>query len=171
MSGSAGHGSGGAVAGGETLGATAATVLRLAGEQALTTGRSFLDHGSLERACLAGGLAHDDVFTGLRALVAARLADMHFVPPSRVTLLRLTDGAIRRCLADARPDLADVRRRVVAALGDGSLDWKGGEPVDLAGAVAEPPLLVEVVMEDLRDEGRVVFSRATGGRLRVHRLD
>lgn len=52
----------------------------------------------------------------------------------------------------------------------GSVDWRAG-PVDLAGALGLPQLVVEVALEDLRREGRVVSSRAIGGRVWVHRLD
>jgi hypothetical protein len=151
-------------------GSPAATVLRRAGQQAVAAGRTFLDHQALERACLDEGIDHDGFFASLLALRDARLVDLHFVEPSRVTLLRLTDDGIRSHLAGAGPDVGDVCRRVVAALRDEAVSWRGGAPVDLAAAVGEPPLVVEVAMEDLRREGAVVFSRAFGGRLRVHRL-
>lgn len=147
-----------------------AMVLQRAGEQALASGHTFLDHEALEGACRADGLGHDEVFASLRSLAGAALVEMHFVEPSRITLLRLTDGGIRYYLAEARPELAEVRRWLVDALRRGGVSWRGGEAVDLAASVKEPPLLVEVIMEDLQREGRVIFSRATGGRIRIHRL-
>ena len=145
-------------------------VLRRAGEQALAAGHTLLDPDALIGACRPDGLSGKDVFAALRSLSTDRLVDLHFVGPSRVTLLRLTAGGVRRHLGLARPDLADVRRRVLDALEGGGVAWQDGATVDLAGAVGEPALLVEVVMEDLRQEGRVVFSPAPGQRLRVHRL-
>lgn len=115
-------------------------------------------------------MTHDDLFGALQALVQAGLVDMHFVKPSLITLLRLTPAGVRSHLSATRPDLAEVRRRVLASLREGAVGWQGGAPVDLASAVGEQFLVVEVVMEDLRREGQVVFSPAPGRRLRVHRM-
>jgi hypothetical protein len=148
----------------------AAAVLRRAGEQAVAAGRTFLDHDALERSCGVDGLDHDEVFAALQELADTGLVNMHFVEPSRITLLRLSDRGIRSYLTDVRPDLDDVRARMLAALRDETVPWQDGRAVDLAGALGEPPLVVEVLMEDLRRDGGVVFSKAFGGRLRVHRL-
>ena len=147
-----------------------ALVLGLGGAQALAAGHTLLDPLTLEDAARGRGLTHNDLFEALQTLVHAGLVDMRFVKPSLVTLLRLTPAGVRGHLAATRPDLADVRSRVLAALREGAVGWQGGAPVDLAAAVGEQFLVVEVVMEDLRREGRVVFSPAPGRRLRVHRL-
>lgn len=154
----------------DTAAPDAATVLRRAGVQAVAAGRTFLDHDALGRACDDDGLGHEEVFAALLELEERGLVNMHFVEPSGITLLRLTDRGIRSYLADTRPDLDDVRARMLTALQDEAVRWQGGEAVDLAGALGEPPLVVEVLMEDLRQDGGVVFSKAFGGRLRVHRL-
>ncbi|HET7489217.1 MAG TPA: hypothetical protein VFJ85_14900 [Acidimicrobiales bacterium] len=145
-------------------------VLRRAGEQAVAAGHAFLDHEALERACAADGLGHERVFAALRALDTARLVDVRFVAPSRVTLLRLTDRGVRVALDGTGHDLVDVRRRLVRALTDGEVDWRAGATVDLRAALGVPALVSEVALEDLRKEGRVVFSRAIGGGVRIHRL-
>ncbi len=45
-----------------------------------------------------------------------------------------------------------------------------GTAVDLAGALGEPRLVVEVLLDGLRDEGRVVFTNVPGGLFRIHRF-
>lgn len=141
-----------------------------AGRQAVASGHTFLDHEALERTCHADGLASDALFRSLQVLQRDRLVDMHFVEPSRITLLRLTDRGIRRYLAETYGDLADIRYRLLEVLADSAPAGQGGEAVDVAGAVGQPALVVEVLMEDLQQEGRLVFNRAIGGRFRVHRF-
>lgn len=165
------HHDAGDAAPGPALTAPSTTVLQRAGEQALASGHSFLDHEALEHRCRADALGHDELFASLRSLERAGLVDMHFVQPSRVTLLRLTDRGIRRYLAATRPDLAEVRRRLLAVLAAWVGSDRAGAAVDMARAVEEPILVVEVLMEDLQREGRLIFSRAIGGRVRVHRFE
>ena len=45
-----------------------------------------------------------------------------------------------------------------------------GEAVDLAAAVGEPSLVVEVVLEELRRGGNLVYHPVPGRRVRVHRV-
>ena len=147
-----------------------AVVLRLAGEQALAAGHTLLDPERLVEAGRLAQLGPGDVFAALRSLEAQGLANLHFVPPDRVTLLRLTGAGLRAHLATAGFDLAHLRHRVLSLLQDGTVPWHDGDPVDLAGAVGVPSLVVEVVLEDLRDAGQLVFSPAPRRRVRVHRL-
>ncbi|HET9444151.1 MAG TPA: hypothetical protein VFO65_12555 [Acidimicrobiales bacterium] len=152
--------------------ATPALLLRLAGDQAVGNGSAFLDPDRLAAACRAAGLVPGECLPALRSLEADRLVDLHVaVPPVRwVSLLRLTPAGLGAYLEATGADLDGLRHRVVSVLTGGAVAWQGGDAVDLAGAVAAPSLLVEVVLDRLRGAGLVVFSPAPGRRVRVHRL-
>ena len=148
----------------------AGTVLALAGRLALERGHRLLDARVLEERCAQEGVVHDLFVAAVRELADERLVNAHFFGLSQITLLRLTDEGVRHHLAATRPDLEEARRRVVDAARVELSAGRRDEPVDLASASGEPPLLVELVLEELRDLGLAVFSRAPRGKVRVHRL-
>lgn len=147
-----------------------ALVHRLAGEQALARGHRLLDPRALEAACAAAGLDHDGFLDAAKALAEQRVMNVRTFGPSLVNLVRLTEDGFRQHLVATRSDIDDVRRRLLGALGEEAAQNRLGEALDLAGRLHEPKLLVEVLLDELRDRGEVVFTPITGGRVRVHRV-
>lgn len=147
-----------------------AEVLRLAGEQALARGHRLLDPATLESAWAAAGVEREAALDALQALAREGLMNVRMFGASLVALVRLTETGLASHLEATRPDLDDVRRRVRDALRAQEAAGRLGEAVDLAGAVGEPALVVEFVLEEMRREGSVVYNPATTGRVRVHRV-
>lgn len=148
----------------------AALVHRLAGEQALARGHRLLDPRALEAACAAAGLDHDAFLAAAKALAEQRTMNVRTFGPSLINLVRLTEDGFRQHLVATRSDLDAVRRRLLDTLGDIAAQNRLGEAIDLAGMLGEAKLVVEVLLDDLRDSGEVVFTPVSGGRVRIHRV-
>ncbi len=146
--------------------ATALLVQRLAGGQALARGHRLLDPLALEEAATGEGVDHDRFLAAVLVLAGRRVVNVHTVAGSLITLLRLTEDGFRAHLAATRSDLDAVCQRLVDTLRAKPL----GAAVDLAEALGEPRLVVEVLLDGLRDEGRVVFTNVPGGLFRIHRF-
>lgn len=148
----------------------AGLVHRLAGEQAVARGHRLLDPAALEAAAAAEGVDRDAFLAALLALAGGRIVNVHTFGGSLVTLLRLTEDGFVAHLTATRGDLHKVRSRVadaVRAMADaGRLD----QAVDLASDLGEPKLVVEVLLDELRNQGRLVFTNIPGGRFRIHRV-
>lgn len=150
--------------------ADGAAVHRLAGEQALARGHRLLDADTLEAACAAAGIDRDRLAGAARRLAARQVLDVHFFGPSRITLVRLTTPGLAAHLEATRRDLDDLRRQVRAAVARAAAGGHLGTPLDLAAALGQPSLLVEVLLDELRDGGDLVFTPTTGGRVLLHRV-
>ncbi|MGI8686682.1 MAG: hypothetical protein ACR2MO_16595 [Acidimicrobiales bacterium] len=151
--------------------AGAGLVHKLAGEQALARGHRLLDPLALEAAAAGVGVDSDRFLAAILALAGARVVNVHtFGPSSLITLLRLTEDGFVRHLTATRSDLDAVRGRVLDALRAQAGGSGLGQAVDLAGALGEPTLLVEVLLDELRGQGRLVFTNVAGGRFRIHRM-
>ena len=146
-----------------------ATVHRLAAEQALAVGHRLLDGRPLEAACAAAGVDHDAFIASLQDLSAAGTVNVRIFGSS-VNILRITEEGLAQHLAATRGDLDAVRARIRAALQVEADGGRLGQPLDLASLLDEPYLLVETVLDDLRDRGELVFTPLTGGRVRLHRV-
>lgn len=149
-----------------TAAVDAALVHRLAAEQALASGHRLLDP---VRLAAAAGLGPDRFHAAVAALVAGRVLDAHTFG-SLVTLARLTEAGLRAHLAATRPDLDGVRRRLAGLVEAEAAAGRLRRPLDLPGAVGEPALLVETLLDERRDAGDLVFSPAAGGRFVLHRV-
>ncbi len=147
-----------------------ALVHRLAGEQALARGHRLLDPRALEAACACEGLSQDGLLEAAKALAEQRIMNVRTFGPSLINLLRLTEDGFRQHLVATRSDIDVVRGRLLDALREEAAQERLGEAFDMAGALAEPPLLVEVLLDELRDRGEVVFTPIPGGRVRIHRV-
>ena len=147
-----------------------ALVHRLAGEQALARGHRLLDPQALETTCAAAGLDHDGFLRAAKALADQRVLNVRTFGPSLITLVRLTEDGFRQHLVATRSDIDAVRLRLLDALGEEAAQNRLGEALDLAGRLNQPKLLVEVLLDELRDRGEVVFTPITGGRVRIHRV-
>lgn len=112
---------------------------------------------------------HDAFIAALRDLSAAGTVNVRIFGSS-VNILRLTEEGLAQHLAATRSDLEAVRFRILAALRAEADGGRLGHPVDLAAVLGEPYLLVETVLDDLRDQGELVFTPITGGRVRLHRV-
>ncbi len=145
---------------------TAQRLLVAAGDQALAAGHLLLDHVALEARCAGMGLGPDDFFTALVELRDGGAVNLRHVEPSRVALLQLTPAGLGRCLAMTRPDLDDVRDRLLQAV----TKVTPNTSTPLAAALGESPLLVEFLLDEMAREGRVVASRIGRGLFRVHRV-
>jgi len=148
----------------------AALVHRLAGEQAVARGHRLLDPRALEEAAAAEGVGHDRFLAAVLALAGERMVNVHTFASSLITLLRLTEDGFRHVLTTTRGDLDAVRRRLLDTLRAEAASESPGWTVDLAGVLGEPRLVVEVLLDELRDQGRLVFTNAPGGRFRIHRF-
>lgn len=146
-----------------------ATVHRLAAEQALALGHRLLDGRPLEAACADEGVDHDAFIAALRDLATAGIVNVRIFGSS-VNILRLTEVGLAQHLAATRGDLDAVQARIKAALKAEAGAGRLGQPLDLAGQLGEPYLLVETVLDELRDRGELVFTPLTGGRVRLHRV-
>lgn len=146
-----------------------AVLLRLASEQAVARGHRLLDPAAMEAAWEVAGVGRDDALDALRSLAAQKAVNLRLFGAS-IALLRLTEEGLGRYLETARPDLDDVRARVHDALRAEEGAGRLGEAVDLAAAVGEPSLVVEVVLEELRRGGNLVYNPVPGRRVRVHRV-
>lgn len=147
-----------------------ALVHRLAGEQALQRGHRLLDPVALEHAAGAAGLDRERFLAAVGHLAATGDVDVHLFGPSLVRLLRLTEVGLVRHLLTTYRDLDQVRARVLATIRAERDAGRLGEALDLAGMVGAPPLLVEVLLDQLRDRGDVVFTPLRGGKVRLHRV-
>ena len=147
-----------------------ALVHRLAGEQALDRGHRLLDPRALEQTCAASGVDHDDFIEAVRAMGDDGTVNVRFFGPSLVNILRITVPGLLRHLEATRSDLDQVRATVAAALNAQAADGRLGDAVDLAGLLGEPYLLVETLLDELRDQGQLVYTPLSGGRVRLHRV-
>ena len=147
-----------------------ALVHRLAGQQALARGHRLLDPRALEAACARDGLGHDGFFEAATALAEQRILNVRTFGPSLINLLRLTEDGFRQHLVATRSDIDGLRGRILDALREEAAQKRLGEALALAGALGEPALLVEVLLDELRDRGEVVFTPIPGGRVRIHRV-
>jgi hypothetical protein len=129
-------------------------------------GETVLDPRLLEADCAARAVGHDRWFAALKVLQANRLLTVAWVAPSLVTHVELTAKGLDRALARARPDMAEVRARLVAELGR----RRPGAVVRLDQALAEPPLLIDVLLDHLRAEGLADCTRVPGGGVRIGAL-
>ena len=145
-------------------------MLRLAGRQAVAAGHRLLDPRRLEREAAGTGAGAEAFAAAVSELVDARRADARLSPSGKVAMMRLSEAGLRHHLEAEGTPVARVVPRVVAALRTDEAGWAGNRAVDLAAAVGEPPLVVEAALEDLAARRLVVFSRAPGGRVRIHRL-
>lgn len=151
-------------------GPTVALVHRLAGEQALARGHRLLDARALEAACAAVGVGHDEFIAAARALGDDDVVNVRTFGPSLVALLRLTERGFMDHLTATRSDLDAVRGRVASTLRAEAVAGRLGEALDLAAALGEAPLLAEVLLDELRTSGQVVFTPIPGHRVRIHRV-
>ena len=141
-------------------------VLAEAAKLALASGVRMVDPGAHELACAEVGVGHDEWFAALGRLRAEGLIQLATGEGSSVSLIALTNAGLLRHLAASRPDLGDLDRRLAAA----AAEAVGVGPVDLAGNVGEPALLVECLLDRWVIERRVVYSAAPGRRFRIHKL-
>lgn len=146
-----------------------AVVHRLAGEQALAAGHRLLDGRPLEAACAEAGVDHDAFITALHELSATGVVNVRIFGSS-VNILRLTEEGLAQHLGATRDDLAAVRARIMAALRAEADAGRLGQPLDLATQLGEPYLLVETVLDELRNRGELVFTPISGRRVRLHRV-
>lgn len=145
-------------------------VLRIAGEQAIAKGHRLLDPRSLADACGADGLTNEEYLAAIQALAEQRVINVHLFRGVSITLLRLTENGFALHLQASRTDLDAVRARVGTALETTVSEGQLGTVIDLAGALGEPPLVVETLLDELRDRGDLVFSLVAGRRVRIHRV-
>ena len=141
-------------------------MLREAGRQAMEAGHRLLDHVELEARCARAGVGHDDFFAALVTLRQEHAVNMRHVEPSRVALLQLTPAGLGRFLTLTRPDLDEVRARLISLAA-------AAEPnvsAPLAADLGESPLLVEFLLDEMARQGQVVASRIGRDLFRIHRV-
>lgn len=148
------------------LGDTDLLVLERAGAQAMARGHSMLDPIGLEAECAHLDIDHDRWFASLKALQATKLLLLAWVAPSLVSLVQLTDAGLALAVRRARPDIDEVKTALLAHL----TRLRVGGVVRPEQALGEPALLVEILLEQLRAEGLVVWSNVPGGGVRIHRV-
>ena len=158
------HTGSGATASGNT--ADAETVLGAAAELALATGTRMVEPAAIERAAADRHIAHERLFAGLVELRGHGLVQLAAAEPSQIVLVAMTDAGLRRHLEATRPDLAEVEARLATA----ATGAAGQGPVPLADELGEPPLLVELLLDAMVNQRRLVYSKAPGRRFRIHRV-
>lgn len=131
---------------------------------ALATGRRLVEPADLQGACVAAGLAQPAWFESLLALRDRGLAQVA-AGSDQVVLVAATGAGILAYLDGSRPDLDDLKEKVWAA----AVAAPAGQAVALHEQVGEPALLVEALLDLWVTERRLVYSRAVGGRFRIHR--
>lgn len=141
-------------------------MLAEAARLALATGTRMVDPSAHELACAEAGVGHDDWFAALLALKGDGMVQLATGEASCVSLVALTNAGLERHLQATRHDLSEVNRRLAAAV----IDARGQGPTDLAGAIGEPPLLVECLLDGWVKQRRIVYSAAPGRRFRIHKL-
>lgn len=144
-----------------------ALALAQTAELALAGARRIVEPDDLAAACAARGLPHPRWFRAMGALRDQGLVQLRTGSGDHVQLLALTDGGLLAHLGATRADLAEAVARTWRAAQEAA----PGQAVALPEVVREPPLLVEVLLEQWARAGRLVYAKAPGGRFRIHRVD
>jgi hypothetical protein len=141
-------------------------VLDAVARLALAGGRRIVEPAVVAVACEGAGLPVDRWLPDLLALHDRGLVQARTSDGGHLLLLAVTDAGLLDHLARTRPDLDDVRARLWAAV----VAAPPGAAVALQDGVGEPPLLVEVLLDDWVRRRRLIYAKATGRRFRVHRV-
>lgn len=148
------------------LGATDSVVLSLAAEQAIASGHRLLDSPRLVDACAKADIGTDACLESLSALGHAHLLELG--EPTSHTNLEITNQGLATFLEATRGDLGPLRKQIVAALINRPDKDTPVDASDLVEATGEPALVVELLLDQLRDRGLITLAKYIGGRMSVH---
>jgi hypothetical protein len=139
-----------------------ALVLTAVAEEALEGGHRFVDQNAVEARCKEQGVSHDGYYESLLALGHEDLVDVES-RPSVVVTLKITDYGLDRFFEATRPDLGEVRRRLIAELVNG----QEREGKALAAMLGERLLVVEFLLDELDLQGLLTVAKSLGNRIQV----
>lgn len=150
------------------LGAADSVVLSLAADQAIASGHRLLDSPRLVDACAKADIGTDACIESISALGHADLLEVELAEPISHTRLEITNQGLATFLEATRADLGALRKQIVAALINRPDKDAPVEGSDLVEATGEPALVVELLLDQLRDRGLITLAKYIGGRMSVH---